>query len=313
MIIAIASGKGGTGKTTVATSLVACLAGCDQSVAYVDCDVEAPNGHLFLHPSITSETETTRLVPQVDQNMCMHCEACVDSCHFNAIACLPKGTFVYEELCHSCGACALACPAGVITELPRPMGVIRVGNAGKASFVSGTLNVGVSVSTSVVHAAKSAVPKADWTLLDAPPGTSCPMIETVKGCDYVLLVAEPTPFGLHDLRLAIDVAKSMNLKCGVVVNRAQTEMAETRELCLCANVPILAEIPDDIAVAQAYSQGRLVIDAVPGLRQIFEGLALRLSDEIHPAGDTAGKLRSALAAKTDTMRPTLLNNLRSST
>jgi len=297
MIIAIASGKGGTGKTTVATSLVTALAGCGQSVAYVDCDVEAPNGHLFLHPSITSETEATLPVPQVDQNQCMHCGACADSCHFNAIACLPKGTIVYEELCHSCGACALACPIGAITEVPRPMGIVKVGNAGKTMFVSGTLNVGVSVSTSVVHAAKNTAPKADWTLLDAPPGTSCPMIETVKDCDYVLLVTEPTPFGLHDLQLAIDVVKSMNLNCGVVINRAQAEMAETRELCRQAQVPIMAEIPDDIAIAQAYSQGHLVIDAVPGLRQVFEGLALRLLDEIHPEGDMDQNLRSTLAAK----------------
>ena len=217
----MASGKGGTGKTTVATNLATTLARRGESVAYVDCDVEAPNGHLFLKPALTRETAVYRLVPRVDPARCLHCGACAEMCRFNAIICLADRTLVYDELCHSCGGCALVCPAGAITEEPHPVGVIKTGAAGAVQFVSGTLNVGEASSPPVIRAAKQAAPSADWTILDAPPGTACPMIETVRDCDYVLLVTEPTPFGLHDLRLALDVAQTLNRSCGVVVNRAQ--------------------------------------------------------------------------------------------
>ena len=195
--------------------------------------------------------------------------------------CLPEQTLVYDELCHSCGGCALVCTAGAITEASHPMGVVKTGLAGKIQFVSGTLNVGEAASPPVIRATKQAAPPADWTILDAPPGTACPMIETVRDCHYVLLVTEPTPFGLHDLRLALDVAKTLKLPCGVVVNRAQPRMTETRELCESARVPILAEIPDALDIAKAYSQGQLAVEAVPGLQQTFDQLLRRLRAEVH--------------------------------
>jgi MinD superfamily P-loop ATPase len=278
--LAIASGKGGTGKTTVATNLAATLARHRLSVTYVDCDVEAPNGHLFLKPDVACENPVGRLVPRVDQERCLHCGDCAQICHFNAIVCLPERTLVYEELCHSCGGCALVCVAGAITEKSHPMGVVRTGTAGQVQFVSGTLNVGEAASPPVIRAAKQAAPPADWTILDAPPGTACPMIETVRDCDYLVLVTEPTPFGLHDLRLALEVAKTLNRPCGVVVNRAQPRMIETRELCESARVPILAKIPDAVAIAKAYSQGQLVVEAVPGLQPTFDQLLLRLLGEL---------------------------------
>jgi len=278
--LAIASGKGGTGKTTVATNLAVTLARHGQTLAYVDCDVEAPNGHLFLKPDVARENPVGRFVPRVDQERCLHCGDCARICRFNAILCLTDRTLVYAELCHSCGGCALVCPSRAITEESHPMGEVKTGAAVKVQFVSGTLNVGEAASPPVIRAAKQAAPPADWTILDAPPGTACPMIETVRDCDYVVLVTEPTPFGLHDLRLALDVAKTLKLPCGVVVNRAQPRMTETRELCESARVPILAEIPDALAIAKAYSQGQLAVEAVPGLQRIFGQLLLRLLGEL---------------------------------
>lgn len=272
MKLAVASGKGGTGKTTVATNLAVTLARHGQAVAYVDCDVEAPNGHLFLKPDVTGERPVNRRVPRVDPDRCQHCGACARICQFNAIVSLPDRTLVYDELCHSCGGCALVCPAGAITEMPHPVGVVQTGLAGKVQFVSGTLHVGEANGTPVIRAAKQAAPAADWTILDAPPGTACPMIETVRDCNYVVLVTEPTPFGVHDLRLALEVAKVLKLNCGVVVNRAQPDANETRELCESARVPILAEIPDDLAIARAYSEGQLVIEAVSALQPVFDRL-----------------------------------------
>jgi MinD superfamily P-loop ATPase len=213
MRLAIASGKGGTGKTTVATNLAVTLLRHGKAVTYVDCDVEAPNGHLFLKPDIDCEKPVGRLVPQVDQERCLHCGDCARICRFNAILCLVERTVVYEELCHSCGGCTRVCPAGAITETLQTMGAVKTGAAGRVQFVSGTLKVGVATSPPVIRAAKGAAPLADWTILDAPPGTACPMIETVRDCDYVLLVTEPTPFGLHDLRLALDVVKALRMPC----------------------------------------------------------------------------------------------------
>lgn len=306
MQLAVASGKGGTGKTTVATSLAARLARRGPAVAYVDCDVEAPNGHLFLQPAVTREEPVGRLVPRVDEERCGHCGACARICRFHAIVSLPERTLVYEELCHSCGGCTLVCPTGAITQVSHPMGTIQTGLAGPVHFVSGTLDVGEANSPPLIRAAKRAAPAADWVILDAPPGTACPMIETVRDCDYVLLVTEPTPFGLHDLRLAIEVARTLHLPCGVVVNRAQPGIDDATELCARLHAPIVGEIPDAIAIAQAYSQGRLVIDAVPNLEPVFDRLIDRLLAAVPKAGTTRAtqsSTRNAVTAPLELQSP----------
>lgn len=272
MRVAIASGKGGTGKTTVATNLayVAALAGV--GVAYADCDVEEPNGHLFLKTVIAADYPVTKAVPQVDTQRCRACGQCAQFCQFNAIVCVGSQTLVYPELCHACGGCRLVCPQEAITETLREIGRVQQGRAGQMVFCQGVLRVGEAQSPPVIRAVKAALPTADLALLDAPAGTACPVVETVRGSDFLLLVTEPTPFGLHDLRLAVELAGTLRLSCGVVINRAVAGWTEVRQFCQQARIPVLAEIPDDLAVAEAYSEGSLAAEAVPGYRRRFANL-----------------------------------------
>jgi len=261
--IAIASGKGGTGKTTVATSLAYTAATNGRTVAYLDCDVEEPNGHLFLKPKIDREQPITKLIPVVDPALCTHCALCSRACRYGAIACVGEQTLIFPELCHACGGCMLVCPVDAIREVPKPIGQLRVGTSGSVQFAEGVLNVGEAMSPPAIHAVKEAAPNVDLTILDCPPGTSCPVIASVRGCDLLLLVTEPTPFGLNDLKLAVEMARALKLRFGVVVNRADAGDREVWEYCRQQRIDILAEIPDDRAVAEAYSRGELAAKAVP--------------------------------------------------
>jgi len=261
--IAIASGKGGTGKTTVATSLAYTAATNGRTVAYLDCDVEEPNGHLFLKPKIDREQPITKLIPVVDPALCTHCALCSRACRYGAIACVGEQTLIFTELCHACGGCMLVCPVDASREVPKPIGQLRVGTSGSVQFAEGVLNVGEAMSPPAIHAVKEAAPNVDLTILDCPPGTSCPVIASVRGCDLLLLVTEPTPFGLNDLKLAVEMARALKLRFGVVVNRADAGDREVWEYCRQQRIDILAEIPDDRAVAEAYSRGELAAKAVP--------------------------------------------------
>ncbi len=303
MRIAIASGKGGTGKTTVATNLahVAAAGGC--AVAYLDCDVEEPNGHLFLKPTIDRQRPINKQLPVVDYGHCTFCGRCSEVCRYGAIACVNGQVLIFAELCHSCGGCVLACPADAMRETPKPIGELRIGKSDAVCFVEGRLNVGEAMSPPAIRAVKAAAEKGDsphlceapggpfrqmgtvpffrLTIVDCPPGTSCPAIEGVRGSDLVLLVTEPTPFGLNDLKLAVEMVRVLKMPMAVVLNRCDIGDDAVQRYCASQRIAILAEIADDRAVAEAYSRGQLACDVVPSfaeqirslLDQFFNGAA----------------------------------------
>ncbi len=276
MKIAVASGKGGTGKTTVATSLAHVAALHGRSVAYLDCDAEEPNGHIFLKPEILREDPIHKPIPVVDADRCTHCALCSRACRYGAIACVGEKTLIFTELCHACGGCLWACPQDAIHEVPREIGRLRTGKSGPVQFVGGELNVGETMSPPAIRAVKEAVAETELTILDCPPGTSCPVIESVRGCDLLLLVTEPTPFGLFDLTLAVEMTRALRMPFAVVINRADAGDREVWGYCRRRRIAILAEIPDDRAVAEAYSRGELVADSVPSfaapMRALLEAL-----------------------------------------
>jgi len=281
--IAIASGKGGTGKTTLATNLAFIAAQNGRTITYIDCDVEEPNGHLFLKPRIREKRPIGKQVPCVDMKKCILCDECEKICQFNAIVCLGEEVRVYPELCHACGGCGLVCPTAAITETFRETGQLEVGQADGVQFVHGLLNVGEPLSPPLVSAVKSAIPESDLEIIDAPPGTSCPVIESILGSDYVVLVTEPTPFGLNDLTLAVEMVEALRFPFGVVVNRAGIGNDDVFAYCREKKIRILAEIPDDRRIAEAYSCGDLICDVLPEYRFLFARLLAELTEK-GPAG-----------------------------
>ncbi len=270
--IAVASGKGGTGKTTVAANLAYVASRNGQTVAYLDCDVEEPNGHIFLKPEIKHSEPVGILVPHVSEADCNLCGKCGEICQYSAIVCVGKKVLVYPELCHACGGCRMVCPTGAITEVRRDMGLVGTGWADSIRFVHGCLTVGEAMSPPVIKAVKAAAPKVDLLITDAPPGTSCPVIESIRECDFVLLVTEPTPFGLNDLKLAVEMVRVLELPFAVVLNRADVGDRGVHEYCAAERIKLLAEIPDDRRIAEAYSRGEMICEALPEYRSVFKEL-----------------------------------------
>jgi MinD superfamily P-loop ATPase len=276
MRIAVASGKGGTGKTTVATNLAFVASRNHRTVAYIDCDVEEPNGQIFLKPEITRREPICNPIPQVDAEACTHCGECGKMCRYSAIVCVGEEVLVFAELCHSCGACGLVCPANAITEVPREIAVLEAGRSGDLEFVQGRLNIGEVMSPSAIRAVRRSAPDVSLTIVDSPPGTSCPVIAAVRNNDYVVLVTEPTPFGLNDLKLAVGMVRELKLPFGVVINRCDVGDDEVSSYCLREHIDILAEIPEDRSVAEGYSRGRLVAEDMERYQAIFSMLLDRI-------------------------------------
>jgi MinD superfamily P-loop ATPase len=255
MIISVASGKGGTGKTTVATNLAYSIG---NGVQVLDCDVEEPNAHLFLNPAI-EQTETVYVpVPEIDESKCTYCRKCAEICRFRAIAVIGETLLTFPELCHSCGGCAHVCPEGAVAETGREVGIIERGNSGSLDFVKGRLRVGEAMSPPLIKKVRSYAEPDKITIIDAPPGTSCPVIAAMKDTDFVLMVTEPTPFGLHDLKLAVEAVKLLGIPHGMVINRSDMGDNTVQAYAEKENIPILMEILFDRRIAEAYSKGVLI-------------------------------------------------------
>jgi MinD superfamily P-loop ATPase len=274
LILAVASGKGGTGKTTVAVNLARVL---DAPVQLLDCDVEEPNVHLFLKGPTCGEEAVTIPVPEVDESRCDACGECSRFCEYHAIVSFGTKPLVFPEMCHGCGGCAKVCPKKAIREQGHRIGVVETMQAGNITLVTGRLDVGVAMAPPLIRAAKSRLRSDSPAILDAPPGTSCPVIATLRGTDVVVLVTEPTPFGLNDLKLAVDMVRELGIPFGVVVNRVGVGDERVHAYCREQDIPILLEIPDDRRIAEAYSRGELVVEALPEYRGHFTRLWERIT------------------------------------
>ena len=271
MIISVASGKGGTGKTLVATSLALALKDKCR-VQLLDCDVEEPNDHIFLKPVITSSQAVCIPVPSVDEAKCTYCGRCAEVCAYHAIVVLGEHVLTFPQLCHGCGACSYLCPEGAISEEPREMGTVEYGQSDGIAFVQGRLTVGEAMAPPIIRKVKAKADNNSVVIIDTSPGTSCPVVQSIKDSDFCLLVTEPTPFGLNDLVLAVETVRELNVPCGVVINRAGLGDARVEEYCRKENIPILLTIPLDTKIARLYSRGVTLVEGLPEWQESFAGL-----------------------------------------
>jgi len=275
LIISVASGKGGTGKTLVATSLALSLCGSER-VQLLDCDVEEPNAHILLKPVFSRQQMVTIPVPVINDEKCTYCGRCAEVCVYNALAVIGKKVLVFPELCHGCGACSYLCPEAAITERGKEIGVLELGRVGEIEFVHGRLNIGEVAAPRLISEVKGYVSPDSLTIIDAPPGTSCPVVTTVADSDFCLLVTEPTSFGLNDLALAVDMIRKLGIPCGVLINRDGVGDRGVEDYCRDEDIPVLLRIPLDIKIARLYSNGITLVDGMPEWRESF----IELSDKI---------------------------------
>ncbi len=259
MIVAVASGKGGTGKTTVAVSLALSV----PRAQLIDADAEEPNAHLFLSPVIRKTVPVAMMLPEVDLRACTFCGRCAEFCRFNALAVVKEQVLVFPEICHGCGGCMHACPEGAISRTDRRIGEVEIGEARRRRFIQGRLKPGAPSAVRIVREEMAYLDRDSPTIIDAPPGTACAVQEAIAAADFCLLVTEPTPFGLHDLRMAIDLAVELDIPAGVVINRSGRWDSHVEDQCRRRGVPVLLKIPFERGIAEAYSRGEPLTDAFP--------------------------------------------------
>jgi len=275
MIISVASGKGGTGKTLVATNLAVSMKD-KVKVQFLDCDVEEPNAHIFLKPTLDRREPVCIPVPVVNEEKCTYCRRCAEVCAYKAIAVVKKKVLIFPQLCHGCGACTYLCPDQAISEEGREVGVVEWGRSDGVDFVHGKLAVGEAMAPPVIRRVKQQIKSKGVAIVDVSPGTSCPVVEAIRGSDYCILVTEPTPFGLNDLVLAVEVTKKLGVPCGVVINRAGVGDGKVEEYCAKSNIPLLLSIPLDMRIASLYSRGILLVEGMPEwqprFRDLFENI-----------------------------------------
>jgi len=279
MKISIASGKGGTGKTLVATNLALAI---DSPVQLLDCDVEEPNAHIFFKGPVQNEQVVYTLVPQIDEKLCQYCGLCTEVCAFNAIALFEQNFLIFADLCHNCSACWRLCPHGAIVPKEREVGTVTTTETDGVRLVTGRVKVGVHASPPVIKAVKEKCSQG-INILDGPPGSSCPVLETVSDTDYCVLVTEPTPFGLNDLKLAVEMITTLGLKCGVVINRDGPDSTIIEEFCHSRQLPILMRIPFERDIASSYARGTLLVHQDLKWREQFAALYHRIVREVQRA------------------------------
>ena len=280
MIVSIASGKGGTGKTLVATSLALSMK-TTHEVTLLDCDVEEPNDHIYMRPRQISAEAVSIPVPKVDEIRCIGCGMCHDVCAFNAIAVLGKKVLVFNELCHGCGACAALCPVGAISEVPHEIGIVEEGDADGIRFFDGVLTIGQPMAPPIIREVRRHTAPKGLTIIDASPGTSCPVVEAIRESDYCILVTEPTPFGLSDLRLAVETVRELGLRHGAIINRCDIGDDRTEEYLRDEHIPVLMRIPLDERIARTYSRGIPLVEAFPEYRAVFLDMFTKITEMVN--------------------------------
>ncbi len=275
--IAIASGKGGTGKTTVATNLALVASG---KVCLADCDVEEPNDHIFVKPEWTGSERAAVPFPVVDENLCTGCGECRRACRFNAVVVMAKKPMFFPELCHSCGACTLACPTKAITETMREVGALEYGKRNGLDFIHGKVDIGEAKSPPLIEQVRKKCTGYDYVLIDSPPGAACPVVASVRGVDLCVLVTEPTPFGMNDASIVLDLIQQLGVKCAMVINRSDIGDDRTEKFCEEDDIPVLARIPFDRELAEEYSVGVTAVERFPRYEKLFSDLWGRIVSEV---------------------------------